>query len=215
MNRIKAIQTEYRGYLFRSRLEARWAVFFDACGVDWEYEPEGYDLGNGGYYLPDFLLRNVQLGNFGSGSEFSDIRGLYAEVKGQMSQRNSEKITAFYESGIKDRWLGTSDTPVIVLGNIPAGKTLEEMRAYMGHGSSKGAGQPRMAQAFYFGTVDGMDCMAFPCVNREGYLELFGESEEYNRCFINRMATERAYRLARQARFEYGETPKIRRKRHA
>jgi len=51
VNRIKAIQTEYRGYLFRSRLEARWAVFFDACGVDWEYEPEGYDLGSGGYYL--------------------------------------------------------------------------------------------------------------------------------------------------------------------
>lgn len=44
---MKAIQTEYKGYLFRSRLEARWAVFFDACGIAWEYEPEGYDLGNG------------------------------------------------------------------------------------------------------------------------------------------------------------------------
>ena len=33
MREIKAIQTEYNGYLFRSRLEARWAVFFDACGV--------------------------------------------------------------------------------------------------------------------------------------------------------------------------------------
>ena len=33
MNEIRAIQTEYRGYLFRSRLEVRWAVFFDACGV--------------------------------------------------------------------------------------------------------------------------------------------------------------------------------------
>ena len=43
---MKAIQTEYKGYLFRSRLEARWAVFFDACGVRWEYEPEGYDLGD-------------------------------------------------------------------------------------------------------------------------------------------------------------------------
>ena len=42
MGEMKAIQTEYKGYLFRSRLEARWAVFFDACGVDWEYEPEGY-----------------------------------------------------------------------------------------------------------------------------------------------------------------------------
>ena len=56
---MKAIQTEYKGYLFRSRLEARWAVFFDACGVRWEYEPEGYDLGDGIYYLPDFLLHGV------------------------------------------------------------------------------------------------------------------------------------------------------------
>ncbi len=41
---MKPIETEYKGYRFRSRLEARWAVFFDACGVDWEYEPEGYRL---------------------------------------------------------------------------------------------------------------------------------------------------------------------------
>ena len=61
MKKIKAIQTEYRGYLFRSRLEARWAVFFDACGVEYEYEPEGYDLGSGLMYLPDFLLHIQQL----------------------------------------------------------------------------------------------------------------------------------------------------------
>lgn len=41
---IKAIKTEYKGYRFRSRLEARWAVFFDALGVRWEYEKEGYEL---------------------------------------------------------------------------------------------------------------------------------------------------------------------------
>ena len=33
MREIKAIETVYKGYRFRSRLEARWAVFFDACGV--------------------------------------------------------------------------------------------------------------------------------------------------------------------------------------
>lgn len=38
MKKIKAIQTEYKGYLFRSRLEAR-AVFFDFC-IEYEYEPE-------------------------------------------------------------------------------------------------------------------------------------------------------------------------------
>ena len=65
MNGLKAIETEYRGYRFRSRLEARWAVFFDACGVQWEYEPEGYVLDNGQYYLPDFLLHDVTFNHAG------------------------------------------------------------------------------------------------------------------------------------------------------
>ena len=30
---LKPIDTEYKGYRFRSRLEARWAVFFDAMEV--------------------------------------------------------------------------------------------------------------------------------------------------------------------------------------
>ena len=54
---LKAIQTEYNGYLFRSRLEARWAVFFDALGVDYEYEPEGFELPSGDRYLPDFKVK--------------------------------------------------------------------------------------------------------------------------------------------------------------
>lgn len=53
---IKAIETEYNGYHFRSRLEARWAVFFDTLGIKYEYEKEGYDLGRFGRYLPDFWL---------------------------------------------------------------------------------------------------------------------------------------------------------------
>lgn len=55
MNEIKAIETTYRGYRFRSRLEARWAMFFDAAGVQWEYEVEPISV-NGEAYLPDFIL---------------------------------------------------------------------------------------------------------------------------------------------------------------
>lgn len=53
---IAAIETRYKGHRFRSRLEARYAVFFDALGIPWEYEKEGYDLESAGYYLPDFWL---------------------------------------------------------------------------------------------------------------------------------------------------------------
>ncbi len=52
---IKAIETQYKGFRFRSRLEARWAVFFDSLGVPYEYEAQGYDL-DGLWYLPDFFL---------------------------------------------------------------------------------------------------------------------------------------------------------------
>lgn len=52
---LRAIETIYRGYRMRSRLEARWACFLDAVGVAWEYEGEGYELG-GTRYLPDFFL---------------------------------------------------------------------------------------------------------------------------------------------------------------
>lgn len=59
---LQAIDTVYRGYKFRSRLEARWAVFFDTLGVDYDYEPEGFNLGGeAGYYLPDFWLPRLQL----------------------------------------------------------------------------------------------------------------------------------------------------------
>lgn len=53
---IKAIDTEYAGHLFRSRLEARHAIYFDALGISWEYESEGYEFENGVRYLPDFYF---------------------------------------------------------------------------------------------------------------------------------------------------------------
>jgi len=42
--------------MFRSRLEARWAVFFDEIGLKWIYEIEGFVLNNGICYLPDFYF---------------------------------------------------------------------------------------------------------------------------------------------------------------
>lgn len=66
---MKPLPTKYAGISFRSRTEARWAVFFDALGVKWTYEDEGYALSNGQAYLPDFRIR-LETGKF-----------LYVEVK--------------------------------------------------------------------------------------------------------------------------------------
>lgn len=195
---IKAIPTEYKGYRFRSRLEARWAVFFDTCGVEWEYEPEGYDLGNGLYYLPDFLLHGVQ------GRAEGD---LYVEVKGKMTADDANKITRFYESGLPDPdAFGKSDTTVLVVGKIPDGETAWEVSQHISDIAYSGS----LPNKFNFETIDGDHFAAHPGINKNGGFELFGDDSSYL-CDMDQVATGRAYRLARQARFEYGEKPNLRR----
>lgn len=63
--RIKSIDTYYLSksgaeYYFRSRLEAKWAYFFDEVGIDWEYEQEGYEFDRT-RYLPDFWIPHLKL----------------------------------------------------------------------------------------------------------------------------------------------------------
>lgn len=67
MTRVSAIETRYAGCHMRSRLEARWAVFFDHLSLEWEYEPQGFELPSG-RYLPDFRL-------LGDGGPFVEIKG--------------------------------------------------------------------------------------------------------------------------------------------
>lgn len=55
------IETHYNDLRFRSRLEARWAIFLDALSIPYQYEPEGYHLGSLGNYLPDFFLPTLNL----------------------------------------------------------------------------------------------------------------------------------------------------------
>lgn len=52
--RVRPLETIYGGVSFRSRLEARWAVFFDSLKITWHYEEEGFRLSPSLCYLPDF-----------------------------------------------------------------------------------------------------------------------------------------------------------------
>jgi len=60
---MKAIETVYNGYRFRSRLEARWAVFFDAIELEYQYEPQGFMTGDKEdiFYLPDFYFPSLNV----------------------------------------------------------------------------------------------------------------------------------------------------------
>jgi hypothetical protein len=56
---VKAIETVYKGSIYRSRLEARWAVAFEALGWRYTYEPEGFETAD--YtYLPDFWVDDLE-----------------------------------------------------------------------------------------------------------------------------------------------------------
>jgi hypothetical protein len=204
MRELKPIETHYKGYRFRSRLEARWAVFFDACGVKWEYEPEGYVLPNGQYYLPDFLLHDVTF-NHGDYTEGND---LYAEVKGHMTAEDAQKIKQF-AFPIDDE-NPEKMNPLLVLGNIPVGdniRTIVSTVFDVAFGSA-----PFDISNFNFETVDGDYFGAMPGVGVDGKFQLFGADSSYI-ADMDPIATECAYRAARQARFEHGETPHTRRHR--
>jgi hypothetical protein len=94
--RIKPIETHYKGYKMRSRLEARWAVAFDALNIKWEYEHEGFDLGYAGYYLPDFWLPE---------------HDAFAEVKpGRLTDNELNKVVALCD---------VTHKPVLLLCGVP------------------------------------------------------------------------------------------------
>lgn len=91
---VTALPTTYSGVTFRSRVEARWAVFFDHLGVAWEYEPEGFELSPNRRYLPDFLL--PELGANG---------GTWFEVKGKAPTEAEERRCQDLASGTGRRVL--------------------------------------------------------------------------------------------------------------
>lgn len=105
---MKAIETVYKGYRFRSRLEARWAVFFDAMGIVWQYEVEGYDL-DGIWYLPDFFLP----------LENSPLKGAgyWLEIK-------ASQLTIGEEEKLKRLVLHTGHNAFALAGNVGLGEYL-------------------------------------------------------------------------------------------
>lgn len=201
---LKPIESYYKGYRFRSRLEARWAVFFDACGVEWEYEPEGFELGNGMYYLPDFRLRNVRTHHLWK----ARLETLYVEVKGKMTEDDARKIQSFVHYGSKHEsendFSGEVTNPLIILGEIPKGDSIREIEDGIAGYSYTGA--PFGDYYYNFLTVDNDYFGCMPAVSEEGNFTLYGLESSYT-CYMSRKRTEQAYRAARQARFEHGEHP--------
>ena len=198
---VKAIETEYAGCKFRSRLEARWAVFFDEAGIKWVYEPEGFVLKDGTKYLPDFYLPNIK--HFDCHREMTDDypekyeRSCFVEVKGEMDDIDLNKILMFSEFA-----------PIIIVGNIPK----DSGDAYDHYLDNRW--DVKSDWLWDVGEFDGeLLTRGIPAFKSNDML-FSKHNGDFWLCGMRSpwwdggKLMSKALKKARQARFEYGETPK-------
>lgn len=205
---IKAIETVYKGYRFRSRLEARWAVFFDALGVEWEYEKQGFDLGAGRYYLPDFWL--PKLGAWAevkpkhlyasSWQVYSPDDSRVVELCEALAEQSQSAVLLLTGELARPPWGGDAESGMMLpyLVSLPTG----------GHGGytddsqewaiCPGCEEPGFA---FCGDTARLQCGC----GATGYER--GERLGGARRLRARERIDEAYRMAKQARFEHGEMP--------
>jgi hypothetical protein len=182
---IQAIQTNWRGYRFRSRMEARWAVFFDALGLEWQYEPQGFVLSTGEPYLPDFYLPKFD-------------GGMYVEVKSEVGDF-SKAIQLSRDLGCK----------VLLAEGPPNLKTYEvadntpdhvEWRTRMSAESE--IAEPELIEAAFWDKY--LPTGRNGC---DGELRMFVWPNDDELVRAQPVVAQAMY-AARSARFEHGESPK-------
>lgn len=186
---LQAIETSYNGFRFRSRIEARWAVFMSSLGITYYYEHEGYSLG-GVRYLPDFWLPKLEC---------------YLEVKGAEPTEEEQRLARLLAL--------TSHKPVyIVAGNVglptqPGGYTswkfVEEEQ-----GQDHWWCECQLCGAiglYRLPSLEYLPCRCISPVPEKLTPEFFVELVGTYRCNSPRLAE--AFASARQARFEHGENP--------
>lgn len=204
---IQAIETRYAGCRFRSRLEARWAVFFDHLGIRWEYEPQGFHLTHRltlepvtFTYLPDFFLPELQL---------------WAEVKGSLPDEETIRLANAAASLSSNDGGGCRDQgghDVIVLGLIPDDRSQRvPVRLHLHKGDLHAS--PWRLEADGCGAAE---LGALACAADVGSSDPFREwgitASMAGSMFLNGIHDPHgaallrgAVRVARSARFEHGE----------
>lgn len=220
MPEIKAKETYYNGYKFRSRLEAKWAVFFDDAGIRYEYEPEGYLLQNGKSYLPDFYLPDFDV---------------HVEVKRDTIDGRQEILDKCVNA---IQW-GGPIKQILILSDVPEGKSIDggiwhfpficwngdkvDWTWWFFHDEFEGVtGQPgsRFYPDSFWLIYNEYNKRRTNSINAVSDYEL-RKYYRSNSCFPSELSLEdeiflqedfnsntfRAFRTARQARFEHGERP--------
>jgi hypothetical protein len=149
-------------------------------GIEYQYEPEGFDLGDGIFYLPDFYLPKTDT---------------WIEVKGKaLIEKEREKIERFCRS--KCDFANGGSKFRLLRGQIP--NNLISLKAESTN-------------------IIGIPCFIY--ASPKEIANALGSKTQNNGALIYAAwvpdcTTETMYDAlskARQARFEHGETPKIRR----
>lgn len=214
---IKAIETHYAGCRFRSRLEARWAVFFDQIKLPWLYEDQGYVFGEKCWlpsfaYLPDFYFPTLNL---------------WAEVKGDSGRVDFDQLCCaameLREGYGDNRWNNgesRNGESLMLLGNIPFDDRGWYSHTLLGHHK----GNCTLSYFAFFDPSEFSDSTV-NIVHIPGEWEMvyddgggrFANGDIVNpplstwfsagRRAIVQQRVRNAYVAARSARFEHGETP--------
>jgi hypothetical protein len=217
MSVIQARPTRYAGCHFRSRLEARWAVFFDFLGIRWVYEPEGFVGCYGMPYLPDFHLPDLYIeGNAVLStlcncdrSEAADS-GVYVEIKptAEALHRDGRKLgccidyhaTPISHSGLLI--LGDPSDPRL---GVPVYSLLKWWKGVALHRVAfhKFANSWELSYVDYsYGGIENVDGDSGIPRGSTPITTTFVEKAQWS----GRSAIEQALTAARSARFEHGES---------
>lgn len=177
-NGPKAIETKWHGCRFRSKLEAQWAIVFEVMGLEWEYEPMGFRLGNGLWYMPDFVIAGL----VGVGDGWC-----FVEVKGNMTDLDRRKVDEF------SRYY-----PIYVVGEVP----YQDPFGTQHRRFAKDTAFHSLSRLFVERSKGVVESGAIG-VGHDGMPEIVPEWEWAG----DERATRLAFLAACYARFDHGETP--------
>ena len=163
---IEPKPTEYEGVIFRSRLEAKWAAFFDLIEWDWIYEPCEI---NG--YSPDFIINCT--------SDAYKTNTIIVEVKPSMfaDDRYEKELIRKY-NGVRSHLLLLTENPFYEndYGNVVIGKGIQ---SYISEEHTD-FGDLEMKCSDDFGsTCMYYDGMVYGKVERERFISKLDFSAEY------------------------------------
>jgi len=191
----KPIETMYNDYRFRSRLEARWAVFFDTVGIEYEYEQEGYDLGKLGWYLPDFWLPSCNM--------WAEVKGQQFTLEEEAKARKLSTVETMYSPIDSIRPEHGCSYGILKLIGL---QTCPNLPGY--HNSVNGVREGNFmfihSDRYEYGPIISLDAAIKVAIRSaetpKRYAEILRDSMNSFR---------KGIKAAKSARFEYGETPKF------